>query len=206
VPNPNAQHPEVNYSGGQYDDPTENEEHYYDQEPYAHVEELNNNDLPSDYDVIEDHNNKEDYYPLNDDYNYDYPDYGSHQYHALEDIDKLDEKEYPQNGLYYPDKTYKPNDDKEPQFPSIDSEQYWTLDKSPESSYQTVNEGPYEDLEDFCYRYCAGQHPDNWCPIPHYSCLDTCLIPEDHPYYLNNVPMDVTCPVEGQYHPYSYWA
>jgi hypothetical protein len=190
APNPNIQHPEVNYSGGQYDDPTENMEdyyehldrflhthedpHYYDQ-PHAHIDELDNNKLPLDTDVIEDHNNEKDYYPMPNNDNSDYLDNRSHKYHTLDDIDKLDEDQYPENSNYYPNKTYEPNndhsyltpDDDEPQFPSIDSEHYWTPDDSL-NSYHTVNNGPYEDLEDFCCIYCTGQHPDNWCPILHY--------------------------------------
>jgi hypothetical protein len=190
----------VNYSGGQYDDPAENttedfyrrldgflhsheDPHYYDQYPQAHIDELDNDDYPPpDTDVIKDHDNEEDYYPApNNDY--DYSDDESHKYHKLSDIDKLNEE-----------------------FPSIDSERYYTPDESPNSSYHTADDGPYEDLEDFCCAYCAEQHPDNWCPTPHYSCLDTCLVPEDHPYYIDNIPVDVTCPAEGQHCPYSYWA
>ena len=184
--------------------------HYYDQYPRTHIDELDNDDLPLDTNVIEDYDNEEDYYPALDDNNYDYPDDGNHEYHTLSDIDELDENEYPHNGPYYPNKTYDHNsptsDNDEPQFPSIDSEQYYTPDESPENSYHTANDSPYEDLEDFCCAYCAGQHPDNWCPTPHYSCLDTCLIPEDHPHYINDVPVDITCPAEGQHRPYSYWA
>ena len=171
--------------------------HYYDQYPHAHINELDNDDLPLDTDVIEDHDNKEDYYPDN----------GSHKYHKLSDVEELDENQDPYNQHYYPDKTCElMDDDDKPQFPSIDSDQYYTPNKSPDSSYHTVNDGPYEDLEDFCCAYCAEQHPDNWCPTPHYSCLDTCFIPEDHPHYIDDAPVDVTCPAEGQHRPYSYWA
>jgi hypothetical protein len=149
--------------------------------------------------VIEDHDDEEDYYPQYD--NSDgCSDEGSHCYHTLEDIDKINEEEHTHTEPYYPNETY------EPQFPSIDSDQYYTPDESPDSSYHTANDGPYEDLEDFCCAYCAGQHPDNWCPTPHYSCLDTCLVPEDHPHYIDDAPVDVTCPAEGQHRPYSYWA
>ena len=136
-----------------------------------------------------------------------YPDDGSHKYHELSDVEELDENQDQYYEPYYPDKTYEPtNDGDKPQFPTIDSDQYYTPDESPDSSYHTANDGPYEDLEDFCCRYCADQHPDNWCPIPHYSCLDTCLVLEDHPHYIDDVPVDVTCPAEGQQRPYSYWA
>ena len=199
--------------------------------------------------MIKDHDNEEDYYPINND-NQDYPDNGSHKYHDLKDIDELDEDEYPQDGPYhlndksyeyhtlenideldedqypqnsnyYPNETYKPNDktyepdndhgypipdDDELQFLSIDSDEYWTPNESLDDSYHTANDDPYEDLEDFCCIYCMGQHPDNWCPIPHYSRLDSCLVSEDHPHYIDNVPVDVTCPAEGRHCPYSYWA
>ena len=192
-----------------YEDP-----HYYDWEPYAHINELDNDDLPLDTDVIEDHDNEKDYYPIHTNYNNDYPDDRSHKYHTLDAIDELDEDQYPQNGTYYPDKTYQTDNDHgyptpdndEPQFPSIDLEHYWTPNESPETSYHTTNDGPYEDLEDYCCAYCAGQHPDNWCPTPHYSCLDTCLVLEDHLHYIDDVPVDATCPAEGQHRPYSYWA
>ena len=212
----------MNYSGEQYDDPAENitnyrrqldgflnshkDPHYYDQHPQTHIDELDDDDLPLDSDVIEDYNNEEDYYPQYEDNTSNCSDDGSHCYHTLTNIDELDEEENTHKP-YYPDKTYKPTDnDDEPQFPSIDSDQYYTPDKSPDSSYHTANDSSYEDLEDFCCRYCTDQHPNNWCPIPHHSCLDTCLIPEDHPHYIDDVPVDVTCPAEGQHRPYSYWA
>ena len=214
APNPNMQHPEVNYSGGQYDDPVENMKdyrrrldgflhshknpHYYNQEPHTHIDELDDKGLPLNTDVIEDHDNEEDYYPIHIDNNDNYPDNESHKHHTLSDIDELEEEEYMNNEHYYPNDTDKPiNDDDKP---------YYTPDKSPENSYHTTYDGPYEDLEDFCCAYCTGQHPDNWCPTPHYSCLNTCRVPEDHPHYIDDVPVDVTCPTEGQHHPYSYWA
>jgi hypothetical protein len=194
----------MNYSGGQYNDPKENLEDDYDQ-PYAHIDELD------DSDQIEDHDNEEDYYPLDhnndDDYHpttegnhHDYPDDGSHQYHKLEDVKELSEEEFFHVEPRITDEIYESepdDDDDKPQFPSIDSEQYWTPNKSPENSYHTAEEGPYEDLEDYCCTYCAGQHPDNWCLTPHYQCLDTCLVPEDHPHYIDDDPVDATCPAEG---------
>ena len=182
--------------------------HFYNQEPYTYINELDENNLPPD-NVIYDHNNKEEYYPPNND-NYDYPDDRSHNYHMLSNINELNKNEYPHNRHYYPDETYNHSyptpDNNEPQFPSINSEQYWTPDKSLETTYHTANDEPYEDLEDYCCAYCARQHPDNWCSTPHYSCLNTCLIPKDHPHYIDDIPINITCPVEGQHCPYSYWA
>jgi hypothetical protein len=136
-PQHHDQCPEVNYSRGQYDDPAENMEnyyqrlngflhshedpHYYNQRPYAHIDEYDKHDLPPD-DVICDHDNEEDYYPLHSD-NYDYPDDGSHNYHTVDNINELDENEYPHNRHYYPEGTYNHGyptpDNDEPHFPNI---------------------------------------------------------------------------------------
>ena len=160
--------------------------------------------------MIEDHDNEEDYYPVPDNHHDDYPDDGSHLYDTLSTIDEVDEEDCPFDQPKYPDEDYDDNyqftDDDEPSFPSIGSDNYYTPDTTPEHSYHTANSVPYEDLEDYCCAYCAGQHPDTWCPTPHYSCLDTCLVPEDHPHYIDDAPVDVTCPAEGQHRPSSYWA
>jgi hypothetical protein len=186
--------PNVNYSREQYDDPAENttedfhqcldnflhsheDPHYdnfnspyYDQETYTHIVEYDDENPPSNADFIYDHDNKEDSYPPHNN-DYGYPDNGSHHYYTLDNINELDKNEYLRNGHYYPNDAYQgyptPDDD-EPHFPSINSDQYWTPDEFPETTYHTANDEPYENLEDYCCVYCTGQYPNNWCPTPHY--------------------------------------